>query len=409
MLDYQGLSSISHTLINMISQKVRTNASISYFFLGWLFLLAKKNPNFADPFIRKHAKIATKGHVVFFIIYFLYSHFLSDMFSYSIPVIQITLAHCIEIAFFAALTIFIIKWVYNWQKSSSVENEGQEENSIFSLKADVFQLSWSSEAERMKLFLSYIPFLGIIIAEKYPNIVTKTGARVSSLFAFVYVMILVSRGFESLSMVVLFIGVLFLVYLGAYFFIQDQYLVPLIFEKIPAIQAVYEIVLSVPGYLLDIGRIVFGKETSLSFAKNLRNTQERDRSFEASIREYFTDMSLPFPAFWIFIPFCNVIFIPKLFKSQTTRYVLAIGQWLVITLLATIIWYFYGFTSSIELFLLFPIFYGIALIEKNVFVRIPLIYELYAIINTLTFGILSNTKRMKAIQKQDVAVSYKVE
>ena len=93
----------------MISQKIRNNASISYFFLGWLFLLAKNNPNFADPFIREHAKIATKGHGVFFIIYFLYSHFLESMFSYSIPVIQITLDHCIQIIFFAALTLFIIQ------------------------------------------------------------------------------------------------------------------------------------------------------------------------------------------------------------------------------------------------------------------------------------------------------------
>jgi len=56
----------------MISQKIRTNASISYFFLGWLFLLAKNNPNFADPYIKAHAKNATKGHVIFFTSYFFY-------------------------------------------------------------------------------------------------------------------------------------------------------------------------------------------------------------------------------------------------------------------------------------------------------------------------------------------------
>lgn len=34
----------------------RINAMISYFFLGPLFLLAKKNTPFADPYVRGHAK-----------------------------------------------------------------------------------------------------------------------------------------------------------------------------------------------------------------------------------------------------------------------------------------------------------------------------------------------------------------
>ena len=197
---------------------------------------------------------------------------------------------------------------------------------MFSLKGDAFGLSGSSEADRMKLFLSYIPFLGMIIAQKYPNIVTTTGARVSSLFALVYVTILVNRGFESLSMIMLFVGVLFLVYLGTCFFIKDSYTVPFIFEKIPGLQAIYKIILSIPEYLLDIGRTIFGKEVSLSFAQNILNTERRDEAFKASMREYFKDSALPFAAFWIFIPFCNLVFVPKLFMSRTTRYVLAIGQ-----------------------------------------------------------------------------------
>jgi len=96
----------------MISRKVRNNASISYFFLGWLFLLAKNNPNFADPFIKQHAKIATKGHILFFVTYLFYSHFLSGFFSYSIPVLHITVDYCISIAFFLTLTLFIIRGVY---------------------------------------------------------------------------------------------------------------------------------------------------------------------------------------------------------------------------------------------------------------------------------------------------------
>lgn len=106
----------------MVSQKIRNNASISYFFLGWLFLLAKNNPNFSDPFIKQHAKMATKGHFLFFISYFLYSYFLSSLFAYSIPFVQITIDHCIQIAFFSFLTLFIIHGVYKGQKEEIDEN-----------------------------------------------------------------------------------------------------------------------------------------------------------------------------------------------------------------------------------------------------------------------------------------------
>lgn len=165
----------------MISQKVRNNASISYFFLGWLFLLAKNNPNFADPFIKKHAKIATKGHILFFVTYFFYSHFLSRFFSYSIPVIQITIDHCIDIAFFILLTLFIIRGVYTGQKGESTDNT-ENGDRLFSTQGRTFQFSGASEAQRVILLLSYIPFLSMIIAKRYPNIITTTGVRVSSIF-----------------------------------------------------------------------------------------------------------------------------------------------------------------------------------------------------------------------------------
>lgn len=93
----------------MVSQKIRNNASIAYFFLGWLFLLAKRNPAFSDPFIRRHAKLATKGHALFFGLYFCYSHFLSDLFSYTLPVLQITVDRCIDMLFFATLTFFVLQ------------------------------------------------------------------------------------------------------------------------------------------------------------------------------------------------------------------------------------------------------------------------------------------------------------
>lgn len=392
----------------MVSQKIRNNASISYFFLGWLFLLAKNNPNFSDPFIKQHAKMATKGHFFFFISYFLYSYFLSSLFAYSIPFVQITIDHCIQIAFFSFLTLFIIHGVYKGQKEEINENGEWNSAGLFSLSENLFRLEWISEGQRITYLLSYVPFLGMIVAKRHPNAITESGARVSSVFGLFYILVFANRGFDSLSMILLFIGVLFLVYLGACFFIKDAYQIPRLFEQIPKMTHIYDVLQALPFYILDIFRMIFGKQEVLSFREHLGNTQKKNERFRTSLEEYFTDTSIAFSPFWIFVPFCNIIFIPKLFLSRQSRYVLAIGQGLVITLLSAIVWYFYGFTSPFELLFLFPAFYGIASLETNVFVRIPLIYEIYALLNTFTFGILNNTNRMKAIQKQDMSVSYKV-
>lgn len=391
----------------MISQKIRNNASISYFFLGWLFLLAKNNPNFSDVFIKQHAKAATKVHVFFFVSYFLYSHFLSGFFGYVLPIVQITIDHCIQIALFSFLTLFIIQGVYKGQKGES--REIGDSSDVFSFSGNILRLDETSEGQKAIYFLSYIPFLGMIIAKKHPHAITTSGARISSIFWFFYLLVFVNRGFDSLSMMLLFMGVLFLVYLAAGLFIKNSYFIPHVFEKIPSIALIYEIIRSTPTYFMNLAGVAFGKTKTLQFAEHLANTRTRDIYFRTSLEWYFTDAHIAFSSLWIFIPFCNVIFIPKLFMSRQTRYVLAIGQGLVLTVLAGVIGYFYGFASPFELFLLFPIFYGIAEFETNVFVRIPGVYEIYAILNTLTFGILNNTKRMQDIQKKETTVSYKVE
>lgn len=131
--------------------------------------------------------------------------------------------------------------------------------------------------------------------------------------------------------------------------------------------------------------MIFRKKINVSFMERLTETQEKDQNFKTPLQAYFIDESLPFQSFWIFIPFVNLIFLPKLFVSRTTRYVLAIEQGLVITLLAILLGLLFSFTSPIELFLLFPVFYGISALETDVFIRIPFIYEIYILINILSF------------------------
>lgn len=216
-------------------------------------------------------------------------------------------------------------------------------------------------------------------------------------------------GFNSLSMILLFLGIFFFIFLAARFFLSDSYTIPSFFEKIPGVESLYTIARSVPSYLGEVGQMVLGKKNSVSFASQVVRTREKDQTLQTSLETYFTDTSLPLRPFWIFIPFCNLLFIPKLLTHRTTQYVLAIGQGLVLTLLAICIGFFTSFTSPLELFLLFPLFYGIASLENNVFTRIPLLYEIYIILNSLTFGLLKSKEKIQKAGQQDTAVSFKID
>lgn len=112
----------------MLSQKTRNNATIGYFFLGWMLLLAKKNPDFSDSFIQNHAKNATKGHGLFLVSYVIYSYFLSQFFFHNIPIVNLSIDRLIRVGFFVALTFFILYGIYNSQK----EGEVKEVDNLFS-------------------------------------------------------------------------------------------------------------------------------------------------------------------------------------------------------------------------------------------------------------------------------------
>lgn len=366
----------------MISQKIKTNAAISYFFLGWIFLLASKNPNFQDPFIRHHAKVATKGHVLFFVGYILYSHFLSTLFLYTVPMIGISIDRIIDLGVFSVLTIFILFGAYRAGKGEEI---APEQGAFLDATKTVFEYSGASEADRVILLLSFIPLLGISIAKKHPSSITAIGSNTGLLFILCYGAYFVGFGFDALAMMVLFLYLLLLAFLAARFFFSNTCTLPGFFRRIPSIDTIYMTARTIPAYIKNIAEVAIGKKDSLDFLGMLETTRAADLKFYQSMREYFTDGILFFPTYLIFIPFVNSIFIPKLFLSRNTRYIIAIGQGLILTLLSLLIGIVYGFSSRMELLLVFPALLGMVTVGHDPFYRIPVIYEIYSLLNTVTF------------------------
>jgi len=89
----------------------------------------------------------------------------------------------------------------------------------------------------------------MIVSKKYPNTITTTGVRASSIFGLLYLIAFTSRGFDSLSMILLFIGIILIIFLATRFFIYDNYLVYSYLEKIPGIKSIYQVIRTIPVYL----------------------------------------------------------------------------------------------------------------------------------------------------------------
>jgi hypothetical protein len=178
----------------------------------------------------------------------------------------------------------------------------------------------------MILILSHIPLLGMIVSKRYPNIITTLGARWSSVYGCIYIISFIDGKSDALSNILLFMGILGIVFLAVHFMTQDEVYIPGYYEKIPSMDSLYKIVRSVPGYCANILQVALGKKDTLSWITQVKNTHEKDNIFREKMEEFFTDTTLFFPRYLIYIPFCNIIFIPKLLLSRNSRYFLAIGQ-----------------------------------------------------------------------------------
>jgi hypothetical protein len=105
----------------------------------------------------------------------------------------------------------------------------------------------------------------------------------------------------------------------------------------------------------------------------------------------------------------NIIYLPKYFFDKKSAYTIAIAQWLIITAILSAIYYLvWSFYTNIPMLLLFPIFLWLWNIDSNPFYRIPVIFEIYVLLDKITFWIFSKMKFLKEKKNEVKEVSFKV-
>lgn len=160
-----------------LSSQVRTNALTSYFFLGFLYLLAYKNPNFNHPFVRAHAWSASRLHLGFVGFLIVYRTLLVKLLDYQIPLVGISLSRIVFSTVLLVLLAFLLRGSYLAYQGKKFEGFGF---SLSEKPADsLADQKISGEADLVRTLLSFFPIIGVFVAERFPSPLASVGSKVS--------------------------------------------------------------------------------------------------------------------------------------------------------------------------------------------------------------------------------------
>jgi hypothetical protein len=248
------------------------------------------------------------------------------------------------------------------------------------------EIAIRDESDFVKSILSFVPFVSMFVYEHFKTPLTTIGVRISGAASLLFVALFAFGRGESLMLVLLFLYVVLLVTVAILLYLGKSMEFLSAFAAIPSLESVSRFFRTAPSYLADV---------ALARA-------------EEELAKYFNGSPGPFSPYLIYVPFLNLVYLARFFSPGKTPYVVAIGQGIVLTVLIAVVGYFYSFFDPMLAFALFPIALGLATIKSRPFYRIPVLYELSALVSFLTFGLVSGTKSMKEKSKESKQVSYKV-
>lgn len=419
----------------MHDQQSRVNAMISYFFLGWLMLANRMNPNFSDSFVQSHAKKASILHGIYLVVFLFYIYLIKPIligsftiFGYSIslnhiPVIGVTVHDVILWAIFGWLISQVLIGAYKsfqwedvgeltWYGFSSIkEGIDSHPRAIQIPSITGSDIEWVNEQDKLIILTSYLPFIGIFAAQNYKHDFTRAGVRIGSTLMFA--ILLANTIFVTNSVIpslLVFIYIIIIVFVGVFLFLQNKMIHLPFVENLPSIQDVGYHFRAILRYGKDFVSVIFWKSNTRLYREYFEEVKKRDIIALEDIRNQADDAAL-FTRDWIlFVPFLNLIYIPSLLKKRYPSWATAIGQGLVITGWVIFFWMVFGFWNQYQTFLLFPIFLGIANIQANRFYKIPFVYDIVLLFHIVTFGIFTKENKIKnwTEKKREEKFSYEV-
>lgn len=341
----------------MYDEQTRINAAISYLFLWPIFLLARKETPLAHPYVQLHAKKSSFIIALGFLSLCIYS-FLEPLLTFALFWILVSVLFLASIfTIFVGTLLFFAYRAYNTEVSQIWETLSSVDFQIIELQT----MTETTEAEKIRVALSFIPLLSIWISGKYHSPSILLWKKISTFFF----LLMIGSSFllwpkTGWSLLVILFSIIVIISTGVSIVVMG---------RIPYIHFLYRYIPSYETFLLysrtwidwikTVIKVLSGYEEVENFSTLLQKNRTNSPGFLGFIK------GLPLSCKGIWIPFLNLIYIPFLLSKNYHEHRGNILQGIFLTILFIIIWWFYGFHTSLHLILFIPMIHLITFAENE--------------------------------------------
>ncbi len=302
--------------ISSLDTKVRINALASYLFLGWMFLLARKNPNFSHPYVRRHAWRATGVHVAFFALIILYHGVFASYLGFFIPFVGISVRELGTVLVYGAGLFAILVLARDAYRGTDAREIAETGHALSRTCTHRF----SSDRGALIAVASFVPIFGFFIHARHENDATADGIRIGGSFALLFALSGFAFGAHASAMVVTLLYSIVFAWAAISAFTVDRLEIPALIRRIPLPLSWY---VNIEAALLFIRHIFealfFGRER-VSFSAALENIRDIAAYEEQAYESAHPDTRFPLPIELLCIPMLGLLFLPLILSRPESRY-----------------------------------------------------------------------------------------
>lgn len=376
----------------MLDENTRINAVITYLFLGPIMLFAKAGTPLWDAYVQSHARRASVIQLMGFVFLGLY-FFIKKYLTFG--VFWISLSTIVLMVIMSVFLLVLLAWAYAAYRGKAGTDISWKSLVMMS---STFESQVYDDEQKIRIIASFLPFIGMIVAEKFPMKETAIGRKMWNWITF---LIIVSSVFISWNVsmlaLILTIGYIWLIVTTAvYLFVHSRFINFWWYQFFPTYLQFDAHIKALCMTWLDFVRVSFGKKKSKSY-------QERYQAYLHSNQSTMMPKSPYFAPLWLVcIPVINLLLVPSLFTKKSHEYGALIVQWFFLTVLFGVVIWKFGIHSQAWLFLLFPIITLAMYAQKNVLVRAPIT----SIMVDLYDSFYRSKKTIDHLQKQKEHITF---
>lgn len=387
---------------NTIHKKSVNNAISAYLmlFISSLFLFNKKNEYLNNDFVKSHTKVALLIHLSLLLTYII---FISFSFLKNISILNYNLNFILASTIFIFLFITLLYWIYKANKQKIFKI--WEILKVWKIEK-IVDVNWDwiiNEKDKLDLILSYIPFIWYITSwSNYKEKNISNIIKINSLITLIISLIYIAWNKNIVLLLSLFY-IIFAVFSSLNIITREK-IIWLNLEFIPTFTELLIIIKSFIKYLSN-----YFTKKEFVWIKVLKNNYLKKYKEEEKEKELIL-VKLPkykLPNILIYIPFINII---TLFFINSNKKIHIIN-WIMINIFFIIfgILDFYNIIYNYSyILLLFPIFFWFWYINSRPVYRIPIIYDLFEILNFIKNFFIKSKKTIKIKQAEVHSETMKV-